>query len=92
MKKNAKIALYIAAFGAAIFGVWLLKKGFYDTGYADAQEERLFLIDMVLNLRGLPVTESNRKLLERVPTDELLKELGLKKDENGDYVDLLLKP
>jgi len=85
MKKQSKIALYIALGGMMLFGAWLLKKGFYDTGYANEEEERLFLIDAVLNVRGIPVTIESRKSLQNVSTEDLMKELGLRKDKDGNY-------
>jgi hypothetical protein len=85
MKKQKRVAIYIVLAGIMLFGTWLLKKGFYDTGYANEEEERLFLIDAVLNVRGIPVTIESRQLLQNVSTEDLLKELGLRKDKDGNY-------
>ena len=89
MKNIKKIASYIVVSGLAILGIWLLKKGSYDKGYVDEKEERLFLVDAVLSLRNMPVTIDNRNKLNALSVQDLMNELGLKKDKDGNYIDEL---
>jgi len=88
MKMSSKVIIYFGSISAALFGMWLLKKAFYDKGYDNESQERKYLVDAVLTIRGMPVTEENRKKLSGMSIQELMKELGIRKDENGNYVDL----
>ena len=88
MKNIKKISTIIAVSLLSIFGLWLIKKGNYDKGYDGKIQERLYLVDAVLLLRGLPVNISNRNMLNSMSIDDLMKELKIAKNEDGDYIDI----
>jgi len=92
MKKYGKITAYFAFTAASIFGIWLIKKGFYDKGFDSEKQERIYLVDAVLVLRGMPVTLDNRNKLNKISTTDLMKELGITKDADGNYIDVVQNP
>ena len=88
MNKYLKIATYVAVSGAVVFGAWLLKKNYYDTGFTSKRQERRYFETYVLMQRGLPITPQNRKILKNMTLEELMKEVNIMKDEDGNYIDL----
>jgi hypothetical protein len=88
MNKYIKLATYVALGGAVIFGAWLLKKNYYDTGFTSKRQERRYFETYVLMQRGLAITPENRRLLKNMTLEELMKEVGIYKDKDGNYIDI----
>jgi hypothetical protein len=75
--KIKKIIIAIVAIGAVVYGGFLIKKSFFEKGYANKEDAKETLLSYYVIQLGLPDTKENRDKYRSMTLEQLKKELNL---------------
>jgi hypothetical protein len=75
--KQKKYLIAILAIGAAVYGGFLIKKAFFEKGYANKEDAKETLLSYYVIQFGLPDTKANRDKYRSMTLAQLKKELNL---------------
>jgi hypothetical protein len=75
--KQKKYLIAILAIGVAVYGGFLIKKVFFEKGYANKEDAKETLLSYYVIQLGLPDTKANRDKYRSMTLEQLKKELNL---------------
>jgi hypothetical protein len=75
--KLKKLMIAVLAIGVAVYGGFLIKKTFFEKGYANKEDAKETLLSYYVISLGLPDTKANRDKYRGMTLEQLKKELNL---------------
>ena len=75
--KYKKFVIAFFAIGLAVYGGFLIKKTFFEKGYANKEDAKETLLSYYVIQLGLPDTKENRDRYRSMTLEQLKKELNL---------------